>query len=67
MMNEPQQPDRLVLRAEACRLFGGVSTRTLKRRMADGSLPPEIVHSRNVRGWMLSDLMVVLRNGKVKP
>ena len=64
-MNEVIEPDRLVLRAEACRLFGGVSVRTLKRRMADGSLPPEIVHSRNVRGWMLSDLMPVLRGGRV--
>lgn len=64
-MDQTQQPDRLVLRAEACKLFGGVSVRTLKRRMADGSLPPEIVHSRNVRGWMLSDVMFALRRGKV--
>jgi hypothetical protein len=66
MNDHLQQPDRLVLRAEAARLFGGVSVRTLKRRVLDGTLPPEIVHSDKVRGWMLSDLMSALRGGRVQ-
>ena len=64
-MTEVQPEDRLVGRAEARRILGGVSALTLKRRMQAGVLPPEIVLSRYHRGWMLSDLKKVLAQAEL--
>lgn len=60
------QPDRLIRRAEARHLLGDISKLTLERRIKDGTMPPETVLSRFVRGWPQSVLEAFIREAGVK-
>ena len=56
---DAESPPRLISTREAARMLG-VSTRTMLRMGADGTIPPPVRMGTNLLRWRLADLLAFI-------